>query len=159
MAALGPVLETIAALTDHIKELDHKIDALAAESYPETKLLSQVPGVGRLTALAYVLTVEDPTRFPKSRLVGSYLGLRPRQRDSGKSRPELRITKAGDELVRHLLVECAQHILGYKKAWIAISGAGAEAGRRWREERKETRRRRRCSQAFCAADALLWVTG
>ena len=68
---------------------------LAAEQYPETRLLQQVQGVGPLVALTYVLTLEDPHRFPKSRSVGSYLGLRPRQSESGNSTPQLGITKAG----------------------------------------------------------------
>lgn len=105
--ALGPVLDTITALTEQIQELDRRIDALAKDTYPETALLAQVPGVGRLTALAYVLTVEDPSRFAESRVVGSYLGRQPRQRDSGVSRPQLSITRSGDEFLRYLLVECA----------------------------------------------------
>jgi transposase len=110
--ALGPVLSMIAALTAEIRGLDQKIEALAQENYPETTLLSQVPGVGSLTALAYVLTIEDPARFPRSRSVGSYLGLRPRQADSGQLKPQLHITKAGDQMMRHLLVVSAQFILG-----------------------------------------------
>ena len=109
--ALGPV-SMIAALTAEIRGLDQKIEALARENYPETTLLSQVPGVGSLTALAYVLTIEDPARFPRPRSVGSYLGPRPRQADSGQLKPQLHITKAGDEMMRHLLVGSAQFILG-----------------------------------------------
>jgi transposase len=71
-----------------------------------------VGSVGRVTSLAYVLTLEDPSRFPRARAVGSYLGLRPRQADSGDLKPRLRITKAGDEMLRRLLVECAQYLLG-----------------------------------------------
>jgi transposase len=85
---------------------------MAEERYPETELLRQVPGVGPITATTYLLTLEDPARFPRSRAVGSYLGLRPRQKDSGSLRPQLRITKAGDEAVRRLLVGAAQYILG-----------------------------------------------
>lgn len=111
-AALGPVVEVISVLTAQIQGLERKIEVLARESYPETALLAQVPGVGTLTALTYVLTVEDPARFARARSVGSYLGLRPRQADSGALQPQLRITKAGDEMLRGLLVECAHHILG-----------------------------------------------
>ena len=68
--------------------------------------------MGALTALAFVLTLEDPHRFASSRAVGAYLGLRPRQRDSGTRRPQLRITKAGDEMVRRLLVTAGHYILG-----------------------------------------------
>ena len=69
-------------------------------------------GVGVLTALAYVLTLEEPTRFQNSRAVGAYLGLRPRRHDSGARKPQLRITKAGDSHVRRLLVGAAQYNLG-----------------------------------------------
>ncbi len=56
--------------------------------------------------------LEDPHRFAKSRSVGAYLGLRSRQRDSGEQRPQLRITKAGDALLRRLLVTAAHYVLG-----------------------------------------------
>ncbi len=69
-------------------------------------------GVGALTSLAFVLTVEDPGRFAKSRSVGAYVGLRPRTRQSGEQQPQLRITKAGDALLRRYLVTAAQYILG-----------------------------------------------
>ena len=110
--ALAPVLAIIAQLSEEIRALDQKIEELAQKCYPETALLSQVPGVGTLTATVYVLTVEDPERFPKSRAVGSYLGLRPRQASSGSLEPQLRITKAGDEHLRWLLVGAAHYILG-----------------------------------------------
>lgn len=110
--ALLAVLETIAHLNVQIRTLELRIQEMAEERYPETQLLRQVPGVGPITAATYLLTLEDPARFPRSRAVGSYLGLRPRQKDSGSSRPQLRITKAGDEAVRRLLVGAAQYILG-----------------------------------------------
>lgn len=110
-AALQPLLLSIRALSEQIKSCDRKIRALAAEQYPETKLLQQVQGVGPLVALTYVLTLEDPNRFPRSRSVGSYLGLRPRQSDSGDSAPQLHITKAGSGHLRRLLVQSAQYML------------------------------------------------
>jgi transposase len=73
--------------------MDTEIERLCATRYPETALLRQVPGVGAITALYYVLTIEDPSRFAKSRSVGAYVGLRPKQRDSGEQSPQLRITK------------------------------------------------------------------
>jgi transposase len=75
-------------------------------------MLRQVNGVGPLTSLAFILTIEDSRRFDKSRQVGPYLGLTPRQHESGESKPQLRITKAGDELLRRLLVQSAHYILG-----------------------------------------------
>ena len=110
--ALGPVLAVIAGLCAQIRALDERIEEMARQRYPETALLTQVPGVGTLTATVYVLTLEDPERFPRSRFVGSYLGLRPRRRDSGSLQPQLRITKAGDEHLRWLLVGAAHYILG-----------------------------------------------
>ena len=65
-----------------------------------------------MIALTFVLTVEDRDRFPKSRDVGCYVGLRPRQSDSGESEPQLRITKEGDPYLRKLLVQGAHCIMG-----------------------------------------------
>ena len=110
--ALSPLLSTIAQLTTQIKALDERIEETARERYPETRLLTQVPGVGVLTAQCFMLTIEDPARFPSARAVASYVGLRPRQADSGALSPQLRITKAGDEHLRWLLVAAAHHILG-----------------------------------------------
>lgn len=110
--ALLPVLASIEELTHEIKALDEQIEKTARERYPETTLLTQVPGVGTLTAQCFILTIEDPARFPKARAVASYVGLRPRQADSGSLSPQLRITKAGDEHLRWLLVTAAHYILG-----------------------------------------------
>ena len=64
-----------------------------------------------LIALSFVLTIEDPGRFAHSRDVGAYLGLQPKQRDSGESQPQLGISKTGDGMVRSLLVQGAHCIL------------------------------------------------
>jgi transposase len=109
---LETMLEMTERLTQEIRAMDCEVERLCRERYPETKLLRQVKGVGPITALCFVLTLEDPNRFQKSRSVGAYLGLRPRQRDSGEQRPQLRITKAGDELLRRLLVSAAHYVLG-----------------------------------------------
>ena len=110
--ALGPVLEQIASLTERILEYDRKLEAISLERYPETQLLRQVEGVGPLTALTFVLTVEDPHRFEKSRSVGAYLGLVPATARSGEKDPQKRISKEGDEMLRKLLVSCAHYVLG-----------------------------------------------
>ena len=68
--------------------------------------------MGPITALTFVLTVEDPSRFPKNREVGAYLGLVPRQRESGERAPQLGISKSGDAGLRRLLVQAAHYILG-----------------------------------------------
>lgn len=110
--AVKPVLKSIEALTEQIGSADEQIACLADEKYPETRLLRQVKGVGPVIALTFVLTLENPYRFAKSRTVGSYLGLRPRQRESGNSAPQLGITKAGNGHLRWLLIQAANYILG-----------------------------------------------
>jgi len=110
--ALGPLFEQIEHLTEQIKAYDKKVNRMGKEAYPETELLRQVDGVGPVVALAYILTLDNPGRFAKSRDVGPYLGLIPRQYDSGDSQPQMRITKTGDRMMRSLLVQSAQHILG-----------------------------------------------
>jgi transposase len=113
---LFPGLQTLVAilqeLSARIAALDRQIDSLCQGRYPETELLRQIQGVGPITALAYVLTLEDPHRFAKSRTVGSYLGLRPKKRQSGERDPQLGITKQGDRYLRTLLVQAAHYILG-----------------------------------------------
>jgi transposase len=110
--ALGPLLQEIESLSDRIREYDQRIEDIAQEHYPETALLRQVKGVGTLVALTYMLTLEDPHRFSKSRDAGCYAGLQPGRRNSGQSEPQLRISKEGDAYLRGLLVQSAHHILG-----------------------------------------------
>ena len=110
--SLRPMLEQIESLTEKIKEYDKRVEAMARKKYPETGALRQVKGVGALTSLAFVLTIENPERFQKSRDVGPYLGLVPKQDESGESSPQLRITKTGDPMVRRLLVGSGHYILG-----------------------------------------------
>ncbi len=85
---------------------------IATQHYPETQILRQVEGIGTLTALTFVLVLEDPHRFLKSRAVGAYLGLVPGEDQSGESDPQQRISKQGDEMLRRLMVGSAHYILG-----------------------------------------------
>jgi transposase len=110
--ALGPILEQIGSLTQRIRDYERKLEEISKEHYPETELLRQVEGIGPLTALTFVLTLEDPYRFEKSRSVGAYLGLVPAQDQSGDRDPQKRISKEGDEMLRKLLVGSAHYILG-----------------------------------------------
>ena len=111
-SAYAGMMDHIGKLTEQIKEYDKRVERLCREAYPETDLCRQVNGVGALTSLAFVLTLENPARFAKSRDVGAYLGMVPQQWDSGDSTPQLRITKTGDRMLRRLLVGSAQYILG-----------------------------------------------
>jgi transposase len=83
MPALEPILEQIGSLTRRIRQYDRKLQTVSEEHYPETELLRRVEGIGPLTALTFVLTLEDPHRFEKSRSVGAYLGLVPATARSG----------------------------------------------------------------------------
>jgi transposase len=112
LPALGPILEQIGSLTERIREYERQLEAISKEHYPETDLLRQVEGIGPLTALAFVLTLEDPYRFERSRSVGAYLGLVPATDRSGDRDPQKRISKEGDEMLRRLLVGSAHYILG-----------------------------------------------
>jgi transposase len=109
--ALAPVLAQIGSVTTRIRKYDQAVKRLS-EKYPDARLLQQVKGVGDLTSVAYVLTLEKPERFAKSRDVGPYLGLVPKQDESGDSSKQLGITKTGDRMLRRLMVGSAHYILG-----------------------------------------------
>ena len=109
---LDPLLREIESLNERITEYDRRIEQMAKEVYPQVALLKQVKGVGTLIALTYILTVDDPQRFRRSRDVGCFVGLRPGRRNSGHSQPQLHITKEGDAYLRTLLVQGAHYILG-----------------------------------------------
>jgi transposase len=111
---LRPLLEQVESLSGHIQGSDKQLEQIARTHYPETQLLRQVSGVGPLIALTFVLTLDNRERFQKSRDAGCYVGLRPRQQDSGASQPQLPITKEGDRYLRTLLVQGAHHILGWR---------------------------------------------
>jgi transposase len=112
LPALGPILEQIGSLTERIRQYDRKLEAICQEHYPETDLLRRVEGIGPLTALTFVLTLEDPYRFERSRSVGAYLGLVPATDRSGDRDPQKRISKEGDQMLRRLLVGSSHYILG-----------------------------------------------
>ena len=156
--SLRPLLEEVESLTEKLQALDQQVEQIARTDYPETALLRQVSGVGPLIALTFVLTVDDRERFQKSRDVGCYVGLRPRQSDSGESEPQLRITKEGDPYLRKLLVQGAHCIMGRRgpdtdlKRWgLKLSARGG----------KNAKKRALVAVARKLAILLhrLWVTG
>jgi transposase len=136
-----PVVETplkaLDELNIRIKELDKQIIKTAAEHYPQTKLLEQVPGIGPVTSLSYVLAIGDPERFKNVRDVGAYIGLVPRRDQSGNSDKQLPISKAGNRDLRRLLVQCAQYILGHfgpdcdlRRHGLMLAAKGGKAAKR-----------------------------
>jgi len=110
--ALDPLLREIESLNERIAEYNGRIEQIAKQVHPEVARLKQVKGVGTLIALTYVLTLDDPHRFRRSRDAGCYLGLRPGRRNSGQSEPQLHISKEGDRYLRTLMVQGAHYILG-----------------------------------------------
>lgn len=110
--ALSHLLASIEQLTKKIKDIERVLERMAAVVYPETAYLTQVAGVGPITALTFVLTLEDKERFSDPRSVGAFLGLVPRRAQSGERDPRLGITKAGNGYLRRLLVNCAHYITG-----------------------------------------------
>jgi transposase len=107
---IGPILKSIETINEQIGVYDRRIQEIA-KRYPEIELLTQVYGVGTLIGLTFMLTLDDAERFRHSRDVGAFVGLQPKQRDSGDRQPELGISKAGDRLLRKYLVQGAHSIL------------------------------------------------
>jgi transposase len=110
--ALDPIYAEIDQLNNTIAGYDRHIEQTARERYPEVERVSQVKGVGTLTGLAFVLVLEDASRFRRSRSVGAFLGLTSKREQSGDDDPQRRITKAGDRVLRRLLLQGAHYILG-----------------------------------------------
>jgi transposase len=111
-SVIAPSVQALKELSLRIKLLDREIITLARSKYPETTWLEQIPGVGPITALYFVLKIQDPGRFERVRDVGAFIGLCPRRDQSGENDPQLRISKRGDAYLRRLLVSAAQYILG-----------------------------------------------
>jgi transposase len=123
-ALVAPLLEMIAELTKRIKAQDKCIHALIENDYPIAQKLMTIPGVGPITALAFVLIIGSPERFAKAREVGPYLGLVPGRDQSGDTDKPMRITRAGNRMLRRLLVSCAQYTLGKFGPESALKQAG-----------------------------------
>lgn len=109
---VAPVLEAIDRLSEAIHRYDERIEGLVQTKHQDAQWLMQIKGVGALTALAYMLVLEDASRFRSSRMVGPYLGLTPARDQSGEVDPQKGISKEGDRLMRRLLVQSAHYILG-----------------------------------------------
>jgi transposase len=156
--ALEPLLKQIGEMSARIQEYDQAIERMARERYPEVMLLTAVGGVGVLIALTFMLTLEDPHRFQRSRDVGAYLGMRPRRRQSGGKDPVLGISKEGDVYLRKLLVQGAHVILGRRGADSDLRRFGERLVARGG---KGAKKKARVAVARKLAVLLhhLWVTG
>jgi transposase len=154
--ALTGLLEQIDAISRAIAGYDRQIAGLA-QGHPELERLESIPGVGRLTAMTFVLTLGRVERFAHSRDVAGFLGLRPKQRQSGARDPQLGIAKSGDPYLRKLLVQCAHHILGHYGKDSAL--------RRWGRAKSEGGKKATLRAIVAVARKLsvllhrLWVSG
>ena len=158
MPALGPILEEIGLLTERIGDYDRRLEIISKECYPETDLLRQLEGIGPLTALTFVLTLEDPYRFEKSRSVGAYLGLVPATDRSGDRDPQRRISKEGEEMLRKLLVSSAHYILGPFGSDSDLRRHGEKIASRGAKNAKK-RAAVAVARKLCVLLHRLWVTG
>jgi transposase len=157
LPALNPLLQALEGVNSQIAALDETLQQMA-QRYPDVEVVSQPSGVGVLTALVFLLTLEDKTRFQKSRDVGAFVGIVPRKDQSGQTDKQLRITKAGDPLLRRLLVIAANHTLrndtpdsDLKRWGLALAQRGG----------KNARKRAKVAVARKLAVLMhrLWVTG
>ncbi len=112
LSSIEPSLQILESLTKEIRQYDRAIEQAGVNKHPQAKRLRQIPGIGPITSLAFVLIIEDPNRFRDPRDVGAYLGLTPRRDQSGEVDKQLPISKTGNPYLRRLLVQSAQYILG-----------------------------------------------
>jgi transposase len=139
--ALSPIYDQILSLTKSIDEYGIKIEKATKASHPEDmENLTAIPGVGNLTAAAFLLALGKPRRFARARDVGAYFGLVPKKRASGDVDPQLGISKRGNGVVRRLLVSAGQYILGpfnktdtdIARFGMSIQGKGSDSRRKRR---------------------------
>lgn len=153
------LLRIVEELNQEIAASDKEIQTISGERYArETQQLQQVVGVGPVTALTFVLTLDDAGRFRRSRDVGCYLGLRPKSKQSGEREPEMRISKEGDPYLRKLMVQCAQYILSRQGPDTDLKRWGLEIAAKGK---KKAKRRAVVAVARKLAVLLhrLWVSG
>jgi len=136
--ALGPLMREIQSVSERIRDYNELLESMAQSKYPEDERFKQIKGLGTLIALTYMLTLEDPSRFRKSRDEACYVGLQPWRRNSGQSEPQMRISKEGDPYLRALLVQAAHHILGPwgvdsdLRPWgMNLAERGGKRGKKW----------------------------
>lgn len=158
VALVGSLLAAIDAVNTEVKQLDTELETLAREIYPVTERLRQIPGVGPLTALCFVLTLESPEYFQDARAAGPYLGLVPERDQSGQTDKQLGITKAGHVQMRCLLVNCAHYILGPFGPPCALRTAGERIAARGGKSAKK-RAVIAVARKLAVTLLALWKTG
>ncbi len=135
--AITPALKSLESLTEQIKVYEKEIQKSAREHHPQAVKFQQIPSIGPITSMAFVLSIEDPHRFKDPRDVGAYLGLVPRRDQSGGTDKQLPISKAGNRYLRQLLVQCSQYLLGHfgpdcalREQGLKLAGKGGRAAKK-----------------------------
>ncbi|MEO1544431.1 MAG: IS110 family transposase [Pseudomonadota bacterium] len=129
IAVVDPLLIARKAIDQQIADLDRKVMRLARDDAQVRRFMT-TPGIGPITALCYLATIDDPTRFGKSRNVGAYLGLTTRRYASGETDWTGRISKCGDAMLRSYLFEAANVLLTRVAKWSALKAWGMRIARR-----------------------------
>ncbi|MEQ8400876.1 MAG: IS110 family transposase [Roseitalea porphyridii] len=153
-AVIEPLLDARDMMRDQRRRLDNALER-AARNDPLTKRFMTIPGVGPLTALAFKATIDDPSRFKKSKLVPAHLGLTPRVYQSGDIDRSGHISKAGDSLLRYLLVEAATSMLLVSRKWCALKAWAIRIAKRSGRAKAIIALARRIAIAMHA----MWVSG
>ena len=128
-AAVRPLLEARKSIELQIDDLDRKVLRLARINAQVRRFMT-APGVGPITALCFLATIDDPTRFKRSRSVGAYVGLTTRRYASGEVDWTGRISKCGDKMLRSYLYEAANVLLTRVAKWSALKAWGIRLAKR-----------------------------
>jgi transposase len=127
------VVAPLLSIHEHIcrqqSEFDDEVRRLAKQD-ETTRRLMTVPGVGVITALTFRHTIDDPSRFRSASLVGAYLGLTPRRKQSGETDTSGMISRWGDRLLRTYLFEAATVLLYRTKKWSSLKAWGMKLAKR-----------------------------
>ena len=127
--AVSPLLEVRRALREQARIMTRMIERFVRKD-ATCRRFTTVPGVGPLTALAFKTTIDDPTRFRKSRHVGVHIGLTPGKYASGEIDYNGRITRCGDAFLREHLFEAAHSLMVNTKKWCALKAWGMRIAKR-----------------------------
>jgi transposase len=154
MSLAESLLSVIEVMTREVERLTKRaIDEVRVE--PTCRQLMTVPGIGPLTALAFRATIDQPSRFRKSRDVGAHLGLTPRRYQSGETDVQGRISRCGDELARTALYEAAHSLLIRSTKWSALRAWGMNIAKR----RGMARARVAVARKLAVILHRMWVDG
>src|SRR5271169_2115048 len=150
VAAVRPLLEARKAIERQVEDLDRKVHKLARRDVQVRRFMT-VPGVGPITALCFKATIDDPTRFKRSRSVGAYVGLTTRRHASGEMDWSGRISKCGDAMLRMYLFEAAGVLLTRVPKWSGLKAWGEPSSPSETASARPRSPSRGSSRSFCTA--------